>query len=169
MIKGIVAIDKNYGIGLNGQLPWPYLKEDLDWFKNKTSGHVVVMGSTTFKSLSKPLPNRINLVLSRSNIITIPEQNVFTFLDPVAIFSYCEINHPEKDIYIIGGSEIYKEYMNFIESFYVTEIDESYECDKFFDFSFVKTKFKNVVEHATYTSPVNFKIKEYIYEPHSEK
>jgi len=64
MIKCIVAVDQGQGIGFNGSMPWPTLKEDLSWFKEKTLDHIVLMGSNTYRSLGKNLSNRINIVIS---------------------------------------------------------------------------------------------------------
>ena len=64
-IIAIVAIAKNYAIGKDGKLPWHY-PADLKFFKETTTGHAVVMGSHTWESIGRPLPNRLNIVLSRS-------------------------------------------------------------------------------------------------------
>ena len=53
MIIGIVAVEKNHGIGFQGQMPWPKLEHDLAWFKEKTTDHIVLMGSKTWKSIGK--------------------------------------------------------------------------------------------------------------------
>src|ERR1051325_952943 len=62
--KAIAAMSLNRVIGAGNKIPW-HLPEDFKWFKQKTSGHVVIMGRKTFESLGKPLPNRINIVLTR--------------------------------------------------------------------------------------------------------
>ena len=56
MINCIVAVDRNQGIGLQGNMPWPHLKGDMIWFRRMTSGQVVIMGSTTYDGLGKSLP-----------------------------------------------------------------------------------------------------------------
>src|SRR2546421_3850306 len=63
-LKAIAAMSLNRVIGAGNKIPW-HLPEDFKWFKQKTSGHVVIMGRKTFESLGKPLPNRINIVLTR--------------------------------------------------------------------------------------------------------
>ena len=68
MITAIVAIARNFAIGRDGKLPWHY-SADLKFFKRTTSGHTVVMGFNTWKSIGKPLPNRLNIVLSRTRTI----------------------------------------------------------------------------------------------------
>lgn len=162
MITAIVAVDKNHGIGLNGQLPWPYLKEDMAWFKNNTINNIVIMGSKTYKSIGKPLSDRINIVLSKNEIFSSNDGSLFTFLNHSNIFQYVALNFPEKELFVIGGGQIYSTFMEDVDRFFVTEIDEDYNCDTFFDLNFVKTNFKQVINHGSYTDPVNYTIKEYL-------
>lgn len=162
MITGIVAVEKNQGIGFNGQMPWPRLKGDMYWFKKMTAGNVVIMGSTTFESIGKPLPDRINVVLSRKKDFS--PQADHTFSDPDLALEFCKKEYPDKEIFIIGGSEIYRYYMPVIDRFLITEIDQDYICDKFFDLFYVRENFTDVKEHATFNEQINYKIKEYKYE-----
>ena len=68
MIKAILACDEDWGIGKDGELPWPHNSADLKWFKEITTGGVVVMGKSTWDSLPfKPLPKRENIIVTRSN------------------------------------------------------------------------------------------------------
>lgn len=162
MINCIVAVGKNQGIGFNGQMPWPHLKGDMQWFKNVTSGHVVIMGSTTWKSLNyKPLPNRINVVLSRTHDYSGQGAADHTFSDPNTALVFCQNEYPDQDIFIIGGSAVYSSYMGIVDKFYVTEISESYQCDTFFNLDYVKKNFTKIKECATFTEPISYIIKEY--------
>jgi len=139
MVNGIVAVDLNYGIGFQNELPWPKIKEDLNWFKSITTNQIVVMGSNTWRSIgSRMLPNRINCVVSRNNI----HGPNFVFLDPLYAITFFKKIYKDREIFIIGGQQIYNSTINFIDRFYITHIDEKYQCDKFFDFDFVKTHFK---------------------------
>jgi dihydrofolate reductase len=156
MINCLVAVERNQGIGFEGQMPWPHLKGDMNWFKQMTTGQVVIMGSTTYDSLGKPLPNRINIIISRKR-----ELGDHTFNDCGAALDYCSVEYPDKDIFIIGGSAIYEQYLDIIDRFYVTEIDAGYQCDKFFNLTYVKNNFTKVKEHATFTDPIKYTIKEY--------
>lgn len=156
MINCLVAVERNQGIGFNGQMPWPHLKGDMAWFKQMTTGQVVIMGSTTYDSLGKPLPNRINVVISRHHNL-----GDHTFSDPGSALDYCAVEYPDKEIFIIGGSAIYEQYLDIIDRFYVTEIDADYECDKFFNLTYVKENFTKVKEHAILNDPVKYTIKEY--------
>ena len=161
MINCIVAVDKNQGIGFQGRMPWPHLSDDMKWFRNLTTSNAIIMGRKTWESIgSKNLPGRINIVISR-NIIPNCHYSVSSTKEAL---EYCKIKFPTKDIFIIGGSTIYEQYLNYVDRFYVTEINETYKCDKFFPYDWVKKQCKNIVEHGTYTSPINFTIKEYNYD-----
>jgi dihydrofolate reductase len=162
MINCIVAVERNQGIGFNGQMPWPHLKGDMSWFKKITTNQVVIMGSTTWKSIGyKPLPNRINLVLSRSTDYSGDNAADHTFSDPDTAIAFCKNEYPDKEIFIIGGSIVYQRYLDKVDRFFVTEIDQDYQCDTFFDLKYVKENFTKVKEHAIITEPVIYTIKEY--------
>ena len=156
MINCIVAVDKSHGIGFQGQMPWPHLKGDMQWFKRMTTGQVVIMGSTTYDSIGKPLPNRINVVISRKRIL-----GDHTFDDCGSALDYCSVEYPDKDIFIIGGGNIYRQYLDIIDRFYITEIDEEYHCDTFFNLEYVQKHFTKVKECATFVDPIKYTIKEY--------
>ena len=128
----------------------------MSWFKQMTTNQVVIMGSTTYDSLGKPLPNRINVVISRKRRL-----GDHTFSDTGAALDYCAVEYPDKDIFIIGGGAIYEQYLNIIDRFYITEIDADYECDKFFNLTYVKEHFTKIKEHAILNDPVKYTIKEY--------
>lgn len=129
-MKAIVAVDKNWGIGKNGKL-LVHLPNDLKFFKEKTMGKVVVMGRETFESLpgKKPLPNRINIVLSRN-----PNFNADCTVcrSMGALFKELE-SFPMDDVYIIGGEKVYKEFLPYCNSFVVTKINASFIADKYFE------------------------------------
>lgn len=161
MIIGIVAIDQQHGIGLNNSMPWPYLKQDLAHFKKLTENNVVLMGSNTLKSLGRDrLPNRVNAVVSRK---------IWTKIDHVYLELHQAITslsmlYPDKDIFIMGGSQLYESAKSYIEKYFVTEINQNYSCDKFFDYIYVKNNFfsKSIVQEisATETYP-SYRILEY--------
>lgn len=162
MISAIVAVEKNQGIGFNGSMPWPHLKADMQWFKKITTNNVVIMGSNTWKSLNyKPLPNRINVVLSKTHNYSGDNAADHTFSDPTSALTFCQVEYPDKEIFIIGGGKIYEFYLPMINKFYVTEIQDSFECDTFFNLTNVQIRCKVVNTIASYTDPINFTIKEY--------
>ena len=157
MINAIVAVEKSQGIGFEGQMPWPHLKGDMAWFKKLTAYQIVIMGSTTWLGLSKPLPDRINVVLS-SNFYSKADHsfsNIGNALD------FCNLEYPDKEIFIIGGQSIYDQTMRLVSRFYVTEIDADYKCDKKFNLEYVKSHSPIVKEHVQYTDPITYTMKEY--------
>ena len=159
MIKCIVAVDQGQGIGLNGAMPWPTLKEDLNWFKEKTLNHIVLMGSNTYRSLGRNLSERINVVISSQ----LNPKADFTFTNPIDAINTLKERY-NKEIYIIGGQKIYDSLQDLVDVFYITEINDQYKCDTFFNLDYVKKNFKNVEEikkvESTETIPA-YTIKEY--------
>lgn len=160
MIYGIVAVDQGQGIGFNNSLPWPKLKQDLKFFKEQTTNNIVIMGSKTWTSIGNPLPDRINVVISST---LMPKAN-FTFFDPEDAINSLKNRFEKKDIYIIGGEKLFNSIKHLIDVFYITEICEKYNCDRFFDLSYVKENFKNeeIIEefNSTEITP-KFIIKKY--------
>ncbi|MBK6751151.1 MAG: dihydrofolate reductase [Pyrinomonadaceae bacterium] len=116
MIIGIVAISKNYAIGKDGKLPWHY-SADLKFFKEMTTGNAVVMGANTWRSIGRPLPNRLNIVLSRSGNVEIPP-DVMRFASKDAVIAFAR--DFDNDIYIIGGAKTYSDFADVINRWIVT-------------------------------------------------
>ncbi len=123
MIIGIVAIARNNAIGKDGKLPWHY-PADLKFFKETTTGHAVVMGMNTWRSIGRPLPNRLNIVLSRSagidsqpNVLLLRSQE-----EVIALSKYLKC-----DVFIIGGAKTYENFSDAIDKWIVTEIPETVE------------------------------------------
>ena len=125
-ISLITIMDKNNGIGFGNNLLWK-LKDDLSYFKETTTGSVVIMGRKTFESIGKPLPGRINIVLSRKDLdidgVTVVN-NVQSALDLAK-------GHNKK-IFVIGGSEIYKLFLPYANHLHISEVDDEKEADAFF-------------------------------------
>lgn len=158
MINCIVAVERNQGIGFEGQMPWPRLAGDMQWFREKTTDQIVIMGRKTWESIgSKNLPNRINVVISRNPIEGVDQ----CFSDTDRALEFCTTFYPHKEIFIIGGSAVYQHYLDIVDRFYVTEIDSNYKCDTFFDLDYVQETFTKVKEHATFNDPIKYTIKEY--------
>lgn len=139
MIKAIMAADEDWGIGKNGTLPWPKNKEDLLHFKNKTIGHVVVMGSGTWNdpAFPKPLPGRSNVIITRSPGLTQGGVSLFAgaslFISGDILETIQDIDKSiEQDVWIIGGASIFGQCLPIIEEFHVTRIKGTYECDVLF-------------------------------------
>jgi dihydrofolate reductase len=129
-MKLIVAIDENGGIGKNGDLPWN-LKDDMAFFKEMTNGGIVIMGSGCYDSLPekfKPLPNRLNIVLSQSNR---QFHGCMTFKYPFDILDDDYLMSKE-NIWVIGGSQIYDIFIDIVDELYVTHVQGSFSCDVWF-------------------------------------
>ena len=131
-VVGIVAVGKNLEIGKDGALPWHH-PEDLSFFKRTTSGHVVVMGYNTWLSIGRPLPNRTNVVISKSRRVDI--EGVVTLRKPEDVFE----RFGDADVvYLIGGSQTYRSFGAFISDWLVTRIPETVPgADAFMDSDFL--------------------------------
>ena len=122
MIKLIVAVDSNFGIGYKNELLFR-IKEDLQRFRELTTGHFVVMGRKTFESLPKPLPNRINVVLTRDTGFALDDKSVMIENDIHKIVShYMYTGQQTKDLWIIGGGEVYKQFLPYADEIHLTVI-----------------------------------------------
>ena len=129
MLGLIVALDENNLIGNGNALPW-YYPEDLKYFKKLTTGKVVVMSKATYLSLpKKPLPNRVNIVLSSTckelegAILCKNTQELFFF--------FCQYN--TNDVFVIGGASIYKSLLPYCSYAYITKIHKSTKADTYFE------------------------------------
>jgi dihydrofolate reductase len=121
MIAGIVAVAENFAIGKNGKLPWHY-PSDLRFFKETTAGHAVVMGFHTWRSIGKPLPRRLNIVLSRSASVE-PQPNVLLLRSGEEVLALAR--YLAGDLFVIGGAQTYRNFAGAIEKWIVTEIPET--------------------------------------------
>lgn len=118
----IAAIGKNNELGKNNDLIW-HLPNDLKFFKETTTGKTVVMGENTFKSLPKMLPNRKHIVLSIDENFNHENVEIFRSInDFLKKYKDCT-----DEIFIIGGASIYKQFIDLVDTMYLTEIDA--ECN----------------------------------------
>ena len=122
-IIGIVAVAENLAIGRGGKLPWHY-PADLKHFKQTTTGNAIVMGSNTWRSIAKPLSNRLNIVLSRR--AQLDSDDNLMFLRDVSEAADLS-KFLAGDLYVIGGAHIYEAFAPLIDSWIVTEIPETVE------------------------------------------
>ena len=135
MIIGIVAIAENFAIGKDGKLPWHYAA-DLKFFKQTTTNHAVVMGFNTWQSIGKPLPNRLNIVLSRKHEIE-NQPNVLLLRDKAETLALAK--YLNCDLFIIGGKQTYENFSDEIEKWIVTEIPAAIrDADVFMPPDFLK-------------------------------
>jgi len=143
MIKAILACDDKGGVSKDGTLPWPNNPKDLAWFKSCTSGHVVVMGSTTWEDphMPRPLPNRTNvLVTSRKD--EFPGADGYISGDLLKEVKELEDTCPGLITWIIGGPNIIEQTLGVIDEFRISRIPGDYECDTHLPLGKIKTLFE---------------------------
>jgi dihydrofolate reductase len=127
-ISIIAAVADNYVIGKSKKLPW-HLSADLKRFKELTSGHVLLMGKRTFQSLPNgPLPNRKNIVLTSM----LSEGVVEGYFEANSIDDALELCENIKKIFVIGGSVVYNQSMEFADDMYITWVHGDIEGDVYF-------------------------------------
>ena len=164
IISHLVAVSKDLVIGVNNDLPWN-LKDDLAHFKKYTLNKIIIMGRKTFESIGRPLPNRINYVISRT-VKEIDGANVFDNLEDAMLAA--EKHNDEmgiiNEIVIIGGGYLFKETLPVMNKLVITKVD----CNVLGDIYYPKVemeKFK-LVNSESYTKNLDndydFKIEEYI-------
>ncbi len=130
-ISLIAALSRNRVIGKNNDLPWR-LPDDMKYFMETTKGHHVIMGRKNYESIPqkfRPLPDRTNLVLTKQKNFKAPGCMIIHSME-----EGIEVAHHanEKELFIIGGSEIYKLSLRYASKLYLTEIDAEIQGDTFF-------------------------------------
>ena len=126
MISAIVAVDEDWGIGFNGQL-LEKIPEDMKWFRSLTHERTVLMGRKTWDSLpKKPLPDRLNLVITRGER-KFDDMTVFIDMEEAKIRAREAAKDTDDEWFVIGGGQIYKELLPFCDRVYVTKIYTSHE------------------------------------------
>lgn len=123
----IAAVAKNNVIGNKGQIPW-HSKAELQHFKKTTLGHPIIMGRITYESIGKPLPGRLNIVISSNDKLDLPD-GVLRFSNLTEAYNYCKA---EEKVFIIGGGRIYKEAINNVDKLIITVMNLEVEGDTFF-------------------------------------
>lgn len=147
-ISIIAAISENLALGKDNKLLW-YIPEDMKRFRKLTKYHVVIMGRKTFESIGKPLPNRFNIIVTRDKNYSV---SMYRYIDTVVANSLEEALQKARnnliqkkfpgEIFIIGGGEIYEQFMEYADKLYLTIVKGTFEGDTFFpDYS----EFKKVV------------------------
>lgn len=150
-INIIAAIGKNNELGKNNDLIWE-LKKDMEFFKQTTLGHPVVMGRRTFESLPSILPGRKNIIISRSNII---DNRIETYKS-IRDFLLRYENYND-DIFIIGGASIYSQFVDLTDKMYLTEINaEEKLADTYFP-KFNKNEWNREIISENIENSIEFK------------
>ena len=139
-IKLIAAIDLHFGIGKDGNLLFK-IPEDMKLFKQLTTDNIVLMGRKTFESIRcKPLPDRINIVISSTK--EYQNEDIITFDNYEEALEFVRQRFPDKDLYIIGGGQVYRRCINFADEIILTRYNRIYEkVDTFFP-KVIETEFR---------------------------
>jgi|TARA_R110002074_G_scaffold137895_6_gene283069 dihydrofolate reductase len=167
LINGIVAMDKNKGIGKNNNLPWT-LNKDLKHFQNITTGNgnnAIIIGRNTWNSI-KFLKGRDHLILSKTLKLNYSQDGkiIKSFSDITELLKFLDDTKYDK-IWVIGGSQIYKKFLelSLINELYITLINDSYDCDTHFpnipeNYFMIQNKLlEEVTEKGKHTSLAIFK------------
>lgn len=128
LVSLIAAVDRNGLIGRQGKLPW-HLPADLRYFQRTTMGHPIIMGSTTWRSIGRPLRGRTNVVVTRSGLVEAPGTVVVrSFEDALALGAAASA----KEVFVIGGAALYATAMPRANRIHLTRIDAVFEGDVYF-------------------------------------
>jgi dihydrofolate reductase len=132
MIISILASTNTGGIGNRGTLPWPHNKEDMRWFATNTTGNIVVMGRNTWDDpkMPKPLPNRENYVVSSQHVAK-QYQHLVRWIpsNPIENILQIQKDNPSKDVYIIGGKQLYEATESIVDRVLLTRIKGAWFTD----------------------------------------
>jgi dihydrofolate reductase len=155
--KAVAAMSLNRVIGAKNRLPW-HLPEDFKWFKQLTTGHVLVMGRKTFESIGKPLPNRTTLVVSRSGRNFPGVQTVQNLKE---LLELAEGNtFAGRNLFICGGAELYRNALPFCSELYLTLVKREVQGDTLFPSFEEEFEFKEELRDAP-----EFKVLHYVAKP----
>lgn len=155
-ISIIAAFSSNKVIGSKGEIPWN-IPGEQSRFRVLTTGNVVIMGRKTFdeifSKLKKPLPDRINIVISSTKDYS--EYGCRTFQSLNAAIDFCKTEYAGKEIFIGGGEKLYQEAIRYADKMYLTEIDMKVDGDAFFP-DFNETDFVKEINEI-FTEPVSYR------------
>lgn len=148
IISLIAALSKNRVIGKKNDLPW-HLPDDMKYFMQTTKGHHVIMGRKNYDSIPqkfRPLPNRTNIVVTHQKDFSAPDCTIVNSIEQgIAIAKKAG----EKETFIIGGAQIYKEGMALTHRMYLTEIQAEIDGDTYFpEIALEKWKETSRIHHA---------------------
>jgi len=123
----IAAVGKNNEIGKDNRLLWN-MPADLKYFRNTTSGHPVIMGWNTFKSIGRPLPNRQNIVISIDSAWNAEGVTTVGSLEEAVDL----LKGKDEEVFVIGGALTYAQAISLADRLYITHVDASFDADTFF-------------------------------------
>lgn len=160
-LSHIVAVAKNDVIGGNNTLPWD-IPEDMKFFREKTKGKAIIMGRKTFESVGHPLPQRLNIVVTRQEDFKPSAPNVVVQPNIHAAVEYAkgQTSKYGDEIFIIGGGEIYKQSLPMVDVIYLTRIHKEFPGTVVYP-KVSPTEFE-LIEQRDRTEPVPFSFLTYI-------
>lgn len=127
----IAAMTYDRVIGKNGKIPW-HIKEELQFFKKTTYGFPIIMGRKTYESLGKPLPGRLNIIVTRNNNFFVEDEQVKIFNNIENALEFCKEVIKSEKVFIIGGAEIYSQCMKYANMMILSFVKISSDGDTFF-------------------------------------
>ena len=159
MIKAIMAVDEKGGISKGKSMPWPKNSIDLKWFKENTINNIVVMGRKTWEDpfMPTPLKSRINVIITNKNKNLIEGADYYINGNIIDQIQDIQSEYKDKDVFIIGGSQIINLTSKLIEQFYLTRIYGNYDCEKFIDISLIENNM-NMIKKIDGDSTCHFEI-----------
>ena len=152
----IAAVDKNLAIGKDGQIPWR-ISEDLHFFKEKTEGTAIIMGRATFDSIGRPLPNRKNIVMTRT-----PKNREGVIEVKSVDEALAEAREFSDRINIIGGEYIYKEFLNSATRLLITEVNLEVNAPDAFFPKWDPSQWKELSRRESSEDNIDFSFVEYV-------
>ena len=144
MFALIAAYDKNKVIGNKGRIPWS-IKGEQRRFRELTTGNVVLMGRRTYEEIGRPLPNRFNIVISTTRNFDDENCRTVKSLSEAVEYAGSYELTAGKDIFVAGGSRLYRESVELADTLYITEIDAEFEGDAYFP-EFDESLFEKTLE-----------------------
>ena len=143
MLALIVAYSDNRVIGDKGRIPWT-LENEKKRFKELTTGNVVIMGRRTYEEIGKPLPNRYTIIVSKTRFYESEASTTAgSYNEAVTIAK--EKFHGQKDIFIAGGEQLYREAIEYVDRMYITKIHANIDGDTYFP-EFDESKFEQHID-----------------------
>ena len=144
MISMIVAADEKNTIGKDNDLIW-HLPDDLKFFKQTTSGHAIIMGRRTFESVGKPLPKRVNIIITRDKSYLQEGCVIVHTLEDALSEAFKTDEHP----FIVGGEQIYRLALPIADRVYLTRVHHQFDGDRHFPELGEEWKEVESIFHAT--------------------
>ena len=126
IVSHIVAASTNNIIGRDNDLPWD-IPEDMKFFRETTKGHIVIMGRKTYESMGKPLPKRLNIIITRQKDYKVDGAIVVGSIDEALEESKKHLADWPEEVFILGGGEIYKQCLDKTDKIYLTRVHAQIE------------------------------------------